>query len=105
MNIPPWSTTGLFVCLVIQIITFWLIAKKRGKSIREAVLPSALLAGGVLVIFLRELFANVPHWLDVALGIVGSLIILLVLGLWLIRLKGFVSFLKDVWRLEDKTDK
>ena len=105
MAIPTWSATGLLVCLVLGIIVSWLSAKKRGKSIREAILPDSLLAGGALVIFVRELFTNVPQWIDVALGILGALIILLILGLWLIRLKAFVSFLKKAWQLEDQTNK
>ena len=58
MTIPRWSTIGLFAAVVMQLILSWLQAKKTGRSFREAVLPSALLASGVSIIFLREFLAT-----------------------------------------------
>ncbi len=102
MTIPRWSTIAFFVVVVMQFILLWLQAKKTGKDFREAVLPSALLAGTVSIIFVREFFRDLPLWIDAPLVILCFLVILIVLGLWLVRVK---RYLKDAWRLEDKTDK
>src|SRR5437868_13220238 len=102
MIIPRWSTIGLFLVVVMQFILMWLQAKKTGKNLREAVLPSALLAGTVSIIFVREFFRDLPLWIDAPIAILCSLIMLFVLGLWLAQLK---RYLKGAWRLEDKTDK
>jgi uncharacterized membrane protein YoaK (UPF0700 family) len=102
MTIPRWSTIGLFVGLVMQFILSWLQAKKTGKSFREAVLPSALMAGAFSIIFAREFFGDLPIWIDAPIAILFSLIILFVVGLAAVRLK---RYLKEAWRLEDKKDK
>ncbi len=99
---PRWSTIGVFVMVVIQFILSWLQAKKTGKSFREAVLPAALIAGAVSIIFVREFFGDLPVWVDAPITILCSLIILFVVGLAVVRLK---RYLKEAWRLEDKRDK
>jgi len=102
MTIPRWSTIGLFAALVLQFILSWVQAKKTGISFRDAVLPSALIAGGVSIILAREFFGDLPVWIEAPLAILCSLLILFALGLLLVRLK---RYLKGAWRLEDKTDK
>jgi uncharacterized membrane protein YoaK (UPF0700 family) len=102
MIIPRWSTIGLFLMLVIQPLLFWLQAKKTGKHLREAVLPNALMAGAVSIIFVREFFGDLPVWIEAPLVILCSLMILFVVGLAAVRLK---RYLKEAWRLEDKNDK
>jgi uncharacterized membrane protein len=102
MLIPRWSTIGLFALLVMQFILSWLQAKKTGKSFREAVLPTALIAGAVSIIFVRESFGDLPVWIDAPIAILCCLIILCLASLAVIR---FRSFVKEAWRLEDKKDK
>ena len=102
MTIPRWSTIGLFVALLLQFILSWVQAKTTGKSFREAVLPSALIAGGVSITFAREFFGDLPVWIEAPLVILCSLLILMALALLLLRLK---RYLKAAWRLEDKNDK
>ena len=102
MTIPRWSTIGLFALLLMQVIVSWLLAKKRGKSFRGALLPTALMAGAISIAFAREFFVDLPVYIDVILVILCCLLILIALGLWLVQLK---RYLKESWRLEDKTDK
>jgi protein-S-isoprenylcysteine O-methyltransferase Ste14 len=102
MIIPRWSTIGLFVVVVMQFTLSWLHAKKTGKTFREAVLPSALLAVSVSIIFARECFGDLPLWIDAPIAILSSLIILAVAGLAAVEVK---RYLKDAWRLENKKDK
>lgn len=102
MRIPDWSTIGVFVMVVIQFILSWLLAKKTGKNRRGAVLPAALIAGAVSIIFVREFFGDLPVWIDAPIAIVCSLIILFLAGLAAVRLKRFV---KDAWRLEGERDR
>jgi len=102
MTTPRWSTVGLFLALVLQFILSWAQAKKTGKSFREAVLPGALIAGGVSIIFAREFFNELPVWIEPPLVILCSLLILIALVLLLVRLK---SYLNGAWRLEGEKDK
>ena len=102
MTIPRWSTIGLFALLLMQVIVSWLQAKKSGKGFRGSLLPTALMAGAISIAFAREFFVVLPVYLEVILVTLCCLLILISLGLWLVRLK---RFLKDSWRLEDKTDK
>lgn len=102
MIIPRWSTIGLFVLVVVQFILSWLQAKKTGRNFREAVLPSALIAGAVLIIFVREFFGDLPVWIDTPIAILCSLIILFLVGLAVVRVKRYA---KEAWRLEDKRNK
>jgi hypothetical protein len=102
MIIPHWSTIALSVALVVQFILSWLQAKKTGRSFREAVLPNALMAGGVSIILVREFFGDLPAWGDAPAAILCLLLILIALVLWLVQLK---RYLKEAWRLEDKRDK
>jgi hypothetical protein len=102
MIIPRWSTIGLFAGLLMQVIVSWLLAKKRGKGFRGSFLPTALMAGAISIAFAREFFVVLPVYIEVILVTLCSLLILISLGLWLVQLK---RYLKDAWRLEDKTDK
>jgi hypothetical protein len=102
MTIPRWSTIGLFVGPVVLFILSWLRAKETGKSFRAAVLPYALMAGAGSIFFVREFFGDLPLWIDAPLFLLCSLIILIVLGLQLFRLK---RYLREAWWLEDKKDK
>lgn len=88
---PRWSTIGVFVMVVIQFILSWLQAKKTGKSVREAVLPAALIAVAVSIILVREFFGDLPVWVDAPITILCSLIILFVVGLAVVRLKRYVK--------------
>lgn len=99
MTVPGWSTIGLFVASVFLFISSWVQARKRGKSFRSAVLPNALLAGAVSIIFAREFFADLPIWIDAPLAIVVCLVILIGLGLLLLRLR---RYLVASWRVEQK---
>jgi hypothetical protein len=102
MTIPRWSTIGLFALLLMQVILSWLQAKKRGKGFRGALVPTALMAGAISIAFAREFFVDLPVYIDVILVILCWLLILIALGFWLVQLK---RYLKESWRLEDKTDK
>ena len=102
MIMPRWSTIALSVALVAQFILSWLQAKKTGKSLREAVLPNALIAGAVSIIFVREFFGDLPVWIDAPNTILCLLLIIMALGLWLVQLN---RYLKEAWRLEGKRDK
>jgi hypothetical protein len=102
MIIPRWSTIGIFVVLVVQFIVLWLQAKKTGKSFRAALLPGALVIGAVSIILVRELFGDLPVWIEAPLVILCLLLILIALALFMVRL---TRFLKESWRLEDKKDK
>jgi len=102
MIIPRWSTMALFVALVAQFIVSWLQAKKTGKRFRDSVLPNALAAGAVSIIFAREFFSDLPAWIDAPITILCLLLILMAVGLWLVQVK---RYLKEAWRLEDKRDK
>jgi hypothetical protein len=102
MNIPRWSTIALFVMVFVQVILSWLQAKKTGRSFREAVLPGALMAGAVSIIFVREFFGDLPVSIDATITILCSLTILFVVGLAVVRLK---RYLKEAWRMEDRREK
>ena len=102
MIIPRWSTIGLFALLLMQVIVSWLLAKKKGKSFRGSLLPTAMMAGAISIAFVREFFVVLPVYIDVILVILCWLLILIALGLWLVQLK---RYLKEARRLEDKTDK
>jgi len=102
MTIPRWSTIGLFALLLMQVIVSWRQAKKSGKGFRGSLLPTALMAGAISIAFAREFYIHLPVYIDVILVILCWLLILIALGLWLVQLK---LYLKDSWRLEDKTDK
>ena len=102
MTIPRWSTIGLFFGIVIQFVLSWLQAKKTGKSFRVAVLPNALMAGALSIMFVREFFDDLPVWIEGPIVILCFLLILMALGLWFVQLK---RYLKEAWRLEDKKDK
>ena len=102
MTMPRWTTIVFFVGVVMLFILNWLQAKKTGKSFREAVLPSALIAAAVSIICVREFFGDLPLWIELSLAILSSLIILFLVGLTAVRLK---RYLKEAWRLEDKNDK
>jgi|GEM_PF-5511998 uncharacterized membrane protein YoaK (UPF0700 family) len=101
MIIPRWSTIGLFVALVMQLILSSLQAKKTGKSLRGAVLPNALAAGAACIIFVCEFFGDLPIWLAAPIMILCLLLLLMAFGLWLVQLK---RYLKEAWRLEGKGD-
>ena len=102
MQIPRWTTIGIFAGVILQFILRWLQSKKTGKGIRESVLPAALLAGAFSIIFVREFFGDTPLWIDVPAVILLSSILLWLLGLSAVRL---TRYLKEGWRLEDKTNK
>lgn len=101
MTIPHWSTIGLFICLVPQFILSWLQAKKTAKSFREALLPSALIAGAISIGLVREFFGDLPLLIEVPIASLCWLLTLIALGLSLVRLK---RYLKEAWRLEAKKD-
>ena len=102
MNIPRWSTIGLVVGIVLQFVLAWLQAKKTGKRSRESVLPKALMAGALSIMFVREFFGEIPVWIEAPIAVLCFLMILFALGFWLVQLK---RHLKDAWRLEDESDK
>ena len=102
MTIPPWTTIGMFAGVNLNFILTWLHSKKTGKGIRESVLPAALAAGAVSIIFVREFFGDAPLWIDVPAMILLSSILLWLVGLSAVRL---TRYLKEGWRLEDKTNK
>jgi peptidoglycan/LPS O-acetylase OafA/YrhL len=99
MPTPRWSTIGLFVFFVIQLIMSWFQARRTGKSFRAAVLPNALMAGALSIIFVREFFGDLPLWIDAPILILCCLIILVYVGLGLVRLE---RYLKEAWSLKDK---
>ena len=101
MIIPRWSTTGLFIALVMQFILSWLQAKKTGKSFRGAVLPNALAAGAVCIIFVCEFFGDLPILLAAPVTSLCLLLLLMAVGLWLVQL---TRYLKEAWRLEGEGD-
>jgi hypothetical protein len=102
MTIPRWSTIGLFVCVGMQLILTWLQSRKTRTNYRKSVLPAALLAGAVSIIFVREFFDDNPRWFDIPVAILLSSILLWLLGLSAVRL---TRYLKESWRLEDKANK
>lgn len=95
--IPRWSTAGLFILLVIQFLRAWIEARKAGKNFRSTVLPSALIAGGMSLIFVREFLGNLPSWIDATLAILVSLIMLAASLLAAVQLR---KYLKTAWWLE-----
>ena len=99
---PRWTTVVLLAAAVMQSILAWLQSRKTGKSRRETVLPSALFAGAMSIIFVRELFGDTPRWFDVPVAILLWSILLWLFGLWAVRLS---RHLKESWRLEDKANK
>lgn len=101
MTIPRWSTVGVFVVLVIQFILSWLRATKTGKSFRAAVLPDALIALAVSMLFVRAFFGDLPVWIDAPIAFICGLVILFLIALAAVRLKRYVT---EAWRLEGKTD-
>lgn len=101
MIIPRWSTIGLFVTLVTQFVLAWLQVRKTGKGFQGTVLPNALAAGAVSIIFAREFFGDLPAWLDAPITILCLLLMVMAVGLWLVR---FRLYLKEAWRLEGKGD-
>jgi len=105
MTIPRWTTIVLFAGVVMNFIMTWLQAKKTGTSFRESVLPSALVAGAVSIIFVREVIGDIgdrPRWIDIPFLILLSSIISYLLGLSAVRL---TRFLRESWRLDDKENK
>jgi hypothetical protein len=70
--------------------------------LRHAILPSALIAGGASIIFVREFLGDLPVWLEAPFVILCMLLILTALALLVVQLK---RNLKDTWQLEDKSDK
>jgi protein-S-isoprenylcysteine O-methyltransferase Ste14 len=101
MIIPRWSTIGLFTLVVIHFIVTWLRAKKTGESLREAVLPAALLAVAVMIVFVRGFFDDLAIWIDAPILTLCSLIILFLVGLTVVRSWRYVT---DSWRLEGEKD-
>lgn len=99
MIIPHWSTIGLFVALVTQVVLAWLQIRKTGKGFREVVLPNALAAGAVSIIFAREFFGDLPAWVDVPITILCLLLMVMAIGMWVVQ---FRRYLKEAWRLEGK---
>ena len=95
MTIPRLSTIGLFVALVTQFVLAWVQAKKTGKSLREAVLPNALVAAAISILFAREFFGDLTPWVEGPLAILCLLLIVIALALWLVQLK---RYLKDAWK-------
>jgi len=102
MTIPRWTTIGMFAFGVMHFILTWLQSRKTGTSYREKVLPAALFAGAVSIIFVREFFGDTPRWFDIPIMILLSSIILWLFGLWAVRLS---RHLKESWRLQDKANK
>ena len=102
MTIPDWSTIGLFIGPVVLFTLSWLRSRETGKSFRAAVLPYALLVAAGSIFFVRGFFGDLPLWIDAPIVVLCSLIILILLGLGLFRLK---RHLQGAWRLEDKKDK
>lgn len=99
MTLPTWTTIGLFVALLAQLALSWTRAKHNGKSFRSAVLPNALMAGGVSIILIREFLKEIPIWIDATLVILVSIIMLLAVGLLLLQLK---RYLKNAWNGNDQ---
>ena len=99
MTLPKWTTIGLFIALLAQLALSWTQAKHNEKSLRSAVLPNALMAGGVSIIFIREFFKEIPIWIDATLVILVSIIMLLAVGLLLLQLK---RYLKNAWNGNDQ---
>lgn len=89
MVVPRWGTIGLFVSIIVQFILSWARAKKTEKSFRAAVLPSALMAIAVSMIFVRFFFEEVPVWVDAPLLIFCFLLISIVLALWIVQFRRY----------------
>jgi hypothetical protein len=91
MFIPRWSTIGLFVLLMIQFVLALAHAKKTARSFREAVLPNALVAAAISIVFAREFFGDLTPWVEAPLAILCLLLILIALGLWLAQLRRYLN--------------
>jgi hypothetical protein len=102
MVIPQWSTIGLLVVFVMQLILVWRDANKTGKSLRTDVVPSALMAVAMTIIFVRSFFEDVPKWMDPPLAIFTFLILAIVLTLRIIQFK---RYMKTAWWLDWRRDK
>ena len=99
MTLPKWSTFGIFVAIVANFLVSWVRAKHAEKGFRSALLPNALMAGGMSVVFVRDFFSDVPIWIDAPLAVLASSVILIALVLYLIKLK---RFLINAWAEQEK---
>lgn len=97
--IPRWGTFGLLGLLILQLIVAWRHAKKTGGGFRSTLLPNALAAAAVAIIFVREWFAYVPVWIDAPLVIVCLLLLLTAFLLWGVWLKRYVQ---EAWQLDER---
>ena len=99
MTLPNWTTFVIFVAILVQFVATWVQAKRSGKSFRSAALPNALLALGVSIGFARELFKDIPSWIDDPLKAVALLLLLSALAGFLVQLK---RYLKNAWHQQEK---
>jgi len=84
----------MFVVLVTQFVVAWVRERRAKEGFRSALLSKALMAGGMSMIFVREIFRDVPLWIDAPLVILVSLVCLITFVLYLIKLK---RYLKNAW--------
>jgi Kef-type K+ transport system membrane component KefB len=56
--LPKWTTFVIIAAFLVQFVLTWLQAKRSGKRFRSAVLPNALMAVAMSIVFARELFKD-----------------------------------------------
>ena len=99
MTLPQWTTFVILVSMIVQFVVAWLQAKRSGKSFRSAVLPNALMAVAMSIVFAHELFREVPAWIDDSLALIALLLFLSAGVGFLVQLK---HYLKNAWHPQQK---
>ena len=90
VTIPRWSTIFLFIWFVVQLAVAWVRAKRAETGVGSSLLPHALIAAALSVVFVRDLFEYVPIWIDAPLVILVLIAILIALVLLRVRLKRYL---------------
>jgi protein-S-isoprenylcysteine O-methyltransferase Ste14 len=77
-----WLMVFVLVVLITQLVAMWSRAKKAGKNVQSAILPSALLLLAWVIMFVHERLGEMPGWIELALLI--PLVIILAFAFWLL---------------------
>jgi len=99
VTIPRWTTIFLFIAFVTQLAVAWVRAKHAETGFRSALLPQALIAAAISVVFVREFFEYVPIWIDLPLAILVGVANLIAMVLFMFKLK---RYLRAQWLEQEK---
>ncbi|HKA19312.1 MAG TPA: hypothetical protein VKN18_13565 [Blastocatellia bacterium] len=99
MILPKWITIVIFVAILVHFVGAWVLAKRSGKSFQSAVLANALMAAGMSIVIVHEVFKDIPAWIDDSLAAIALLLFLLAGIGFLVRLK---HYLKNAWLEQEK---